>query len=327
MQIEEVKLANRIILAAKCHVVRRAQMNETQELNREQREVELQLEQNILNQCEKALAEEKRRQHEMKLIKKRYANELRQQLKNRKMKTFLEAKRIEEEAIALSKAKTALLKDHEEKQRAKQSKINYIREAFRHSTEMTNFFKNLEFEKQRIAEMKSQEYMRMRQERDIQIKQDRRLEQERKQREVDRLLTLQTKFLQMKNEQESKMQRRIQEEKEREFRLKERLVATRRKENEQHVNLARGIQIAEMQQIRQIRSATDKKEYDQVMNELKLAEKQDLENKRKMSAVKEKYRNGKKETRMKSVSKPVNETSAQADFFEHIEYIMCAKFQ
>lgn len=293
MKIEEVQRANRIILAAKCVVVRDAQIKEKEEICREQREEELRLEKMMLAECDRASEEEKLRQKELKLLNQRYANELRQQLDIRETKKFLEAKRIEEEAKALAKAKVAILNEHLAKQRLKQEKIAHIRNELRQSSEMSSFLKKNTYEEQRTSEMKAQEYMRMKREREIQFERDRRLERERKQREADRLLTIQTKFLKMKNEQESMAMRRIQEQKEREFRQKEMEAAIKRKETEEHLNRARRLQIVETQRIRQIQSTAEKEEHVRLISELKVAEKQELENKRRIIEFKEKYRNGK----------------------------------
>lgn len=250
----------------------------------------------MLSECEKALAEEKRNHNEMKMLNQQYASELQQQLHNREQNKILEAKRVERETMVLSKAKVLLINDHVAKQRAKQEKINRIRDEFKKSSEMSNFFKDLAYEEQRIAEMKAQEYMRMKRERDIQLEHNKVLERERKQRETDRLLTLQTKFLQMKNDQDSMTMRRIQEQKEREFRQKEREAAIKKRESEEQVIRAREAQIAEMQRIRQIQSIVEKEEHNRTMNKLKVAEKQEQENRRRMIDHKNKYRNGKTNT-------------------------------
>lgn len=263
------------------------------ELSREQREEELRLEKMMLSECEKALAEEKRNKNEMKMLNQQYASELQQQLRNREQNKMLEAKRVEREAMVFSKAKVLLINDHLAKQRAKQEKINRIRDEFKKSSEMSNFFKDLAYEEQRIAEMKAQEYMRMKREREMQLENNKLLERERKQRETDRLLTLQTKLLQMKNVKDSMTMRRIQEQKEREFRQKEREAAIKKKENEERVIRAREMQIAEMQRIRHIQSSAEKVEHNRTLNELKVAEKHEQENKRRMIEHKNKYRNGK----------------------------------
>lgn len=255
--------------------------------------MELRLENMILNECNKALQEDKFRQNERRAHNQRYANELEQQLKKRKLETFNEAKRIEEEAMALSKAKFTLLNDRLVERRAKQEKIDQIRNGFKQSIEMANNFKNMVFEQQRIAEMKAQEYLRMKKDRESRLEHEKRMKQERKQLDADRLRSLQMKFLQMKNDQDGKLQRRVQEQKEREFREKERSAAVERKKNAERLNRARQIQIAEVQRIRQIQDTAEKEEHVHSIMKLQMAEKKELESKRKMEELKEKYRNGK----------------------------------
>lgn len=247
----------------------------------------------MLQKCEKAIEEEQRQRDKMKILNEQHANELRKQLEKRELNKYLEARRIEEEAKALAKAQIAITNDRLAKENAKKEKILRIRNEFKQSSEITNFLKNLAFEEQRVAEMKAQEYMRVKRERERKLENEKRLAREQKQREADRLLVLQTKFLQTKDQQETLNMRRIQEQKEREFRQKEKDAAIKRKELETQMMRTREAQIDEMKRIRAIQEAKEQTEYEQTINKLKFAETKEIEKKRKLHEVKERYRKGK----------------------------------
>lgn len=100
-QEEEVKRANRIILAAKCHIIRDAQIAEKQEIERELRSEELRLEKMMLNENEKALKEEEKKRELNKMLTTQHSEEIRNQLLQKEKIRLKEAERIEEEARVL----------------------------------------------------------------------------------------------------------------------------------------------------------------------------------------------------------------------------------
>lgn len=104
MKEEEVKKANRIILATKCSIIRGAQIAEKNEIAREFHNENLRLEKIMLEERDKALVEEelKREQERKNLLK--YSKEIRKQLEEREMIRAKEVERIEEEAFAMKKA-------------------------------------------------------------------------------------------------------------------------------------------------------------------------------------------------------------------------------
>lgn len=103
-QEEEVKKANRIILATKCSIIRNAQIAEKNEIAREFNNENLRLEKIMLEERDKALVEEelKREQERKNLLK--YSKEIRKQLEERELIRAKEVERIEEEAIAMKKS-------------------------------------------------------------------------------------------------------------------------------------------------------------------------------------------------------------------------------
>lgn len=94
---EEIKRANRIILAAKCHLIRDAQIAERNELEKELRQEDLRLEREMAEDRERAIRMADVQQQRDREINKRHAKEIEDQLKRRELVRLMEAERIEEE--------------------------------------------------------------------------------------------------------------------------------------------------------------------------------------------------------------------------------------
>lgn len=283
---------NRLILATKVHVVRDAQITEKQEIHRQLREEELKLEKQLLNECDRAIKDEEMQREELKKLNEKYADELRIQLKRREMNKFHEAQRIEEEALAIAKVQTSINNDLRKQEQLKKDRALRMRRDLQQSNELSDFFKNMAFEEQRIAEMKAQEHMLKRKQRDLELEQERRLLREQKQREADRMLVLQAKFLQTKSEKEEIKLRLIREEKDRQYRQREKEAALKKKEIERKILTARGAQVDEAKRVRELQNAEEEEEYKKCVEKLKWeAEKERMEQER-LHRTKEAYRKG-----------------------------------
>lgn len=107
---EEVKRANRVILAAKCSIIRDAQIAEKNEIAREFINENQRLERMMLVERDKALAEEelKREQEKKNLLK--YSEQIRRQLDEKESLRVKEFEKASEEAQAMRKALEAIEK-------------------------------------------------------------------------------------------------------------------------------------------------------------------------------------------------------------------------
>lgn len=287
-----MKKINRLILATKVHVVRDAQITEKQEIHRQLREEELQLERKMLEECDRAIKEEKVHREQLKRLNERHAEDLRNQLQLREMSKYLEAQRIEEEAKAIIKAQQAISEDSRKKEMEKREKIQRVRRDMQQANQLSDLFKGLVFEEERIAEMKAQEHMRKRRERDAELEKERRLLREQKQRDADRMLVLQTKFQQTTQQQEEMKLRLIREEKDRQYRQREKDAAIKKKQMDQKLLTAREAQLVEMQRVRAIQIAQEEEEHKRAVAKLKQAEEKERRENERLHKTKEKYRKG-----------------------------------
>lgn len=263
-----------------------------QEIRRELRDEDLRLERIMLNDRDKALKEEdKRREREIETNNK-HAVQLKRQLYDREMSKYLEVERVEEEAKAMAKAMLAIKGDTEKRERLRREQMLQVRTELQKSNQLSEFFKSLAFEEQRIADMKAQEYMRNKQERDKQLEHEKRLTKEQKQREADRLLAHQTRLLETKNEQDDMELRRNQEEKERSYRLAEKEAAIKKKKQDRELEVARQMQLEEMKRMRAIQIAKDEAYFQYATNKLKEAERIEKEKLEIELKNQENYRKG-----------------------------------
>lgn len=292
LQTEEVQRANRLILATKCHVIRDAQVAEKNEIKQEMRDEELRLEKMMLDERAKALQLEDVRRDQLRRVNAKHAYEIKNQLREREMAKVMEAERIEEEAKAMAKAQIAITLDMIEKERDRKEQKLRVRTELQKSNELSEFFKGLVFEEQRIADMKAQEFMRIKQEREQQLAHEKKLAAELKQREADRLLVLQTKMLNTKDEQEEMNMRRNQEEKEREFRRKEKEAVLKKKKADQELEVTRRAQLEEIKRTRALNIVREEIAFKNVVTKLKEEEMKANQLEEEKYLKREKYRSG-----------------------------------
>lgn len=270
-------------------------MNHSQDIQREHREENLRLERMMSEERAKALKVEDEKREEMKQLNARHAFEVKNQLREREMARLLEAERTEEEAKAMARAQIAITLDMMEKEKKKQEQKIKVRNDLRKANELSDFFKRLSFEEQRIAEMRAAEYLKRKDERDKQLAEEKKLLNEQKQRYHDHMLVVQTRMLYNKNDQEEINLRRESEEKERKFREKEKEAAIKKKQTAIELANTRKEQLAELKRLRALQIARDETDFLRVVNKLKDDEKRDKEKEDGRKKKCEKYREGKLE--------------------------------
>ncbi|KAL1373793.1 hypothetical protein pipiens_018448 [Culex pipiens pipiens] len=289
-QEEEVKRANRIILAAKCHIIRDAQIAEKQEIQRELRAEELRLEKIMIEENEKALREEERKRQEAKMATKQHSEEIRNQLQQKEKIQLKEAERIEEEARVLKQAQMAITADEKLNEKAKIDRVNQIREDLKKAYELSAYYKQLDYEEQRIAELKVQEYIRQRNERQAKLELEKKMAAEMREREQDRMLKIQQKLLTTKSAKNDMDLRRGQEHVEREFRRREKEIAIKKRQLEQQIAVARAEQLEAVKLERAMQIARDELDHKRAVEKYKQEEEKETKSKQKQSHLRESYR-------------------------------------
>ncbi|EDV97178.1 trichohyalin [Drosophila grimshawi] len=247
-QEEEVKQINRMILDAKCKAVREAQIQEKQLLAKALREDDERLAKMVNERAKEALnAEDERERLEIEKRAK-YAQEIRQQLTERENKRFLEAQRVAAEAKHLRKA-SELVREEEERQRnfVEMRKLRF-REELQRIREMSNVFKTMLSEQERLADLRVAAYMREKQEKERQLKDIQKLVKKEFERRQQRIYTIAVEAQETRQTNEELKYLKERNRVEREYRQREKEAAMAKREAERDLLESRAQQAQEMKQ-------------------------------------------------------------------------------
>lgn len=247
-QEEEVKQINRMILDAKCKAVREAQIQEKQLIAKALREDDERLAKMENERAKEALSAEDERERLEIEKRAKYAQEIRQQLSERENKRFLEAQRVADEAKQLRKA-TELLREEEERQRNfVQLRKARFREELQRIRDMSNVFKTMLREQERLADLRVAAYMREKQEKERQLKDMQKAMKKQFERRQQRIFTIATEAQVSRQTNEELKYLRERNRVEREYRQREKEMAMAKREAERDLLQSRAQQAQEMKQ-------------------------------------------------------------------------------
>lgn len=256
------------------------------------RDEELRLERMMEQERTKAQRQDDRRRQQAALTNAQHGDDIKAQLRERELAKLVEAERIEAEAAAMAQGQIAITLDLIEREKERKLETLRFRTELQHANQLNDRFKSLAFEEQRIADMKAAEFMRQKQERDRQRAADARLAREAKQRDADRMLVLQKKLLDSRSNQDEMIMRRAQEEKEREFRRKQKEAAELKMRRGQEMERARSEQMEAIKRERAMNIVREEMDFRGVVDQLEQAAVREREEAERKHASREKYRAG-----------------------------------
>ncbi|KAJ8963484.1 hypothetical protein NQ318_018967, partial [Aromia moschata] len=299
-QDDRVKRANGVILATKCRAIRNAQIAEKKligkQLQEENKRLDMMMEQQRQKLIEIEEKKEGEEQEENKYEKRgctmillhpvgihfcRYVTEVRQQIKENELTRLLEAERVEEESRMMNKALVALQKEEEQKQREKAEQQLKMREEFKKSNAEAEHYKNVKLEEQRISDMRIQQFMKEKAEREEARERELALAAAAKEKEIARLRAAQEKSADYQAAMDEMNALRTQEEKEREWREKEKAEAKKKKELLDDLRTARAKQIDDIRRAQAVSLARDEEAFLKVARVQRELFEKDVEEKKK----------------------------------------------
>ncbi|BFF96851.1 cilia- and flagella-associated protein 45 [Drosophila madeirensis] len=264
-QEEEVNQINRMILDAKCKAVREAQIQEKYLLAKALREDDERLARMVNAEARKALSAEDERERLEIEKRAKYAQEIRHQLSERENRRYLEAKRVAEEAKDIRRA-TELLREEEERQR------NFVhvrkqrfREELQRIRDMSNVFKTMLMEQERLADLRVMAYMREKQEKERQLKELKRLAKKEFERRQQRIFTVAAEAMETRHTNEELKYLKERDRVEREYRQREKDAAMAKREAERDLLESRAQQAQEMKHRLALEIAHAEEEFNKVM--------------------------------------------------------------
>ncbi|RLU21710.1 hypothetical protein DMN91_006086 [Ooceraea biroi] len=287
-QEEEIQECNRLILATKCRAIRDAQIAEKKLIEREVLEEEKRLNNMMEDERRWAIKEELRKEQEEASKRSQFAKLLKEQIVTNEEQRIIEFERRQEESRLINLNNVAQQQDEIEKMRNKEAENARIRQELMEGHEQLKYFKAMRQEEDRIIDLSIQNYHRIKEEKEAKKVEEQKLEKLRKEREKARVATqtIQAHELQMHIDEINAI--RIQEEVEREWRLKEKEEMLKKlnaqkmlwKEREEQINNKRIMQAIEIER--------DRREFEKIVCEQETAldrEKKELEQKQEQTLI------------------------------------------
>lgn len=312
---EEYKRVNHLIAAKKCQLTRAAQVVEKNEIQRESEDYNSFVEKTILDECDKALQLESENELQRRKSKAALAEERKAQANQRELaekmasEKVLEAEKAEAQAKAAENAK---LEEEEKKQRIEQ--MFKTREDIENFKALRETLKNKALEEERNSEIKTLAYMRKKQENIKKIAEAKRLVKEEKQRKADELLMIQAKLLETRNLQGESNIKRLEEEKEREFRRKAKEDALKRKMLAKEVQDVRASQLQEARRKKEMESEQERLVANKLIDKMNSEEMEEMQNRERSRIEKEKYQNYiRKQIEQKQLKKQMENEKAKVE--------------
>lgn len=238
----EVRQANRIILAAKCHLIRNAQIVERNELKREVSVEDARYDDIMEKDRKEFFQREAQVLEERQRANKEHAEFIKTQLELRENERRKEADRIKNEAEALMRLQHALKISEAESQKEKQQRKEKLQKELQRSFELNEAMKAINFERESISEMRIQEYMRLKIKRAEELELEKRLKEEERERKLLKMSQVQKQTQNIQDSKFAQWVHREQELKEREYRQKEKEALIKKKELESAILQERKLQ-------------------------------------------------------------------------------------
>ncbi|KAK9883994.1 hypothetical protein WA026_004929 [Henosepilachna vigintioctopunctata] len=260
-QDDRVKAANCTILATKCRAIRNAQIKEKEliqkQLQEESRRLDLMMEQ----ARQKALDDEEKKFALEEQKSKRYGNEIKQQIRDNEVEKLLEAEKVEEESKMLNRAFIAMRKEEAEKLKQYKENQKRVREELHQANLDLERYKLVQKEEERIADLRIQEFMKRKAEREEAREAELAVIKAAKEKEIARLRAQQQKAQDRQALMDEMQAIRIQEEVERAWREKEKQAAIDKANSIKALHEARIKQIEDIRTAQAISIARDKADF------------------------------------------------------------------
>lgn len=279
-QEDEIKNANGLILATKCLAIRQAQILEKELIHKELQEEDQRLDMMMEQVRQRAIKDEEERKHKKEKRNKRHVKEVSQQIYENEVQRLVEAERKEEESRNINKALIAMQREDAEKLKQKRLEQKQTRDELNQANAENEHYKLVQNEEQRIADLRVQEFMRNKAEREAIREAELAEAKAAKEREIARLRAQQETAQDQQAAVDELNALRIQEEVERQWRENEIAAAKKRKEQLEEMRLGRERQIEDLRKAQAMEIERDEKEFHQVAKVQNDLYQKDLEKRR-----------------------------------------------
>ncbi|RZF40903.1 hypothetical protein LSTR_LSTR015059 [Laodelphax striatellus] len=263
-QEDEIKKCNTLILSTKCHAIRDAQVAEKALIKRELEEEDKRLEEMMEQERLKALREQARKQERETVNKHIYTTSLMAQVKENELHREIAAEAIEEEARLANEAAMQVQLDELQAAKEKEAERERMRHEMNAVNEQLRRLAAIEREENRLADLKVQEFMRQKAEREKRKEEETKEARLAREKELARLRSLQERAADVQAKKDEINAQRIQDEVERQWRKKEREAVARRQKESEELREARMRQVENRRLCQAIEIQREKEEAEKI---------------------------------------------------------------
>lgn len=277
-QEDEIKHLNELILNAKCHAIRDAQILEKGQIKGEMTTEEQRLDRMMEIERQNAIIvqeEIEKKRKEEQLIG---ACKILEQIAENEQERLFELERKDQENIQMQKYLERLMEEDRDKLEKKAAEQTDLREQLNHANSDILRRRDIKKEQEKMIEKKVLEYQQQKAEREAAFEKEQERVRIEKEREVARLRALQERARDEQAERDALRAKRAQEQAEREWRKKEAEEAAKKAETEAMLKVARANQMDQKEHFLAVQAQRERAEFERVLRAQKeLVEKEKRE--------------------------------------------------
>lgn len=264
-QEDEIKKLNEIILNAKCHAIRDAQLQEKTQIAEELDEENKRLDEMMEIERLRALQSYEQRELERQQKQVEGASIIKNQIKDNEQRRILEDEKREQEKLAmlryLEKLQTEDISQLEKKKESQKKIMKDVEVA----NEEIKRQKETRLQQEKSAELKVMEYLKEKEEREIAYQHELEKQKLQKEKEIAHMRALQERAKDQQAEKDALRAKRIQEEVERDQRKKDKEEAIKKAEIEAQLRRAREQQVQMQEHFLAIEAQRERQEFQRVL--------------------------------------------------------------
>ncbi|XP_075843667.1 cilia- and flagella-associated protein 45 [Microtus pennsylvanicus] len=281
-QEEELKNMSKIILNAKCHAIRDAQILEKQQIRKELDEEEKRLDQMMEEDRQKSLQRQKDREKKRKEERIRGKRHIVEQIKkNEEERSLLAEHREQEKEQMMAYMERLQEEDLQELERRHQEKLKMQAEIKRINDENQRQ-KAERLAQEKLADQMVMEFTKKKMAREAEFEAEQERIRREKEKEIAHLRALQEKAQDYQAEQDALRAKRNQEVADREWRQKEKENAKKKMETEEKLRKSRLEQVAFKEHTLAVQVQRDRDEFERILRaQREQIEKEKLEREKK----------------------------------------------
>jgi len=264
-QEDEIKKLNEIILNAKCHAIRDAQLMEKKEIQDELAEENKRLDEMMEIERLRALEQYEQRELDRQFKQVEGANIIKTQINDNEQRRILEDEKREQEKLAMLRYLEKLQREDITQLEKKKDSQKKIMADVAKANEEIRRQKDERQRQEKFQETKVMEYLKEKEARETAYQAELEKQRIEKEKEIARMRALQERAKDQQAEKDALRAKRIQEEVERDQRKKDKETAVKKAQTEAQLRRAREQQVQMQEHFLAIEAQRERQEFERVL--------------------------------------------------------------